>query len=59
MIISLITQLLRQHQCEIGHLEKQKNAALIEGGDLREMTMLFRSLVLPLRILHFFVSLTE
>lgn len=48
MIKSLVTQLLRQCQFDAGRVDKQVKANLIEDGDIQQMTVLFRSLLLQL-----------
>lgn len=46
---SLLTQLLHQHHFDARHLDKDVDMPLVETGDLQELTMLFRSLLLQLR----------
>lgn len=48
MIKSLITQLLRQYRFDTMHIDQYVNSILLERDDLRELTLLFRSLVLQL-----------
>lgn len=45
MIRSLVAQLLQQHRFDCRGLDKQVDLALAESGDIKELTLLLRSLV--------------